>query len=91
MGQWGEFRVKNANFIFKHTFFLYTFFIKKFDFIIFYFFFLGSVKFLRQILGNQSETKISDKKLSVELHNYYSKQRSMMFSLFKEVLKYSAL
>ena len=90
MGQWGEFRVKNANFIFKYTFFLYNFFIKKFDFIIFYFFFLGSVKFLK-ILGNQSETKISVKKLSVELYNYYLKQRSMMFSLFKEVLKYNAL
>ena len=33
------------------------------------FFSLGSVKFLKRILGNKSETKIGDKKLSVELHH----------------------
>ena len=89
-GQWGDFILKNATLYLHFLVFFFVFNQKKI-FLSFSFLFLGRVNFWNRILGNQSETGIGDKKLRLEHHNYYSKQWWMMFSLFKEVLKYNTL
>ena len=76
MGQWGEFRVKNAtvdlNILFWLLFFLLLFFIRKLGFCHFCFFFWWSTNFHDRIFINQSKTGITDKKLSVELYDDHS-------------------
>ena len=65
MGQWGEFRVKNATLCLNVVFVFH----QKLGFCHFRFLFLMKYQISARIFINQSETEIADKKLSVELYD----------------------
>ena len=69
--------------------FFFSFFIKKLCFYYFHFFSWWSIKFPQQNI-NQSETRIGDEKLSVELYVNIDSQKQL-FRFVQNNLKYAAL
>ena len=89
-GQWNEFRIKKAILCLYILFSLFfSFFIKKLCFYYFHFFSWWSIKFPQQNI-NQSETRIGDEKLSVELYVNIDSQKQL-FRFVQNNLKYAAL